>query len=233
MRIIRILFTLVLLLSFSFLTFAQDEEIEVKTENAFVSVGEIKPKHTFNIVVGLPNSTINKPFEAIMRGIVDVNPYYQYSLKNSLVFGVGLRYTHFKINEFRVPEKLDGVMHSMGVFFKFGYEKFYTVRFAMDFSVKVGYNWHSMVTDLNKAVRGGAYRFDSGFIEPTVGLIISATEHSSFRLTIGYTFQGYVFRPSMLGTLMSGGWDPKQYKKHSEFITFGLGYTYYFGKNNN
>lgn len=233
MRITKSLFTAVLLLAFTFISFAQDEGIDVKTEDAYVSIGEIKPKHTFNVVIGLPNSTINKPFEGIMRGIVDVNPYYQYSLANSLVFGAGLRYTHFTINEFRVPEKLDGVMHSMGAFFKFGYEKFFTVRFAMDFSVKVGYNWHSMVTDLNKTVRGGAYRFDSGFIEPTFGLILSASEHSSFRVTVGYTFQGYIFRPSMLGTLMKGGWEDKQYKKHTQFITFGVGYTYYIGKNNN
>jgi hypothetical protein len=217
----------------AFSIFAQDEGIEVKVDNTYVPVGEITPKHTFNMVVGLPNASVNKPFESIMRGIVDVNPYYQYSLPNSIVFGAGFRFTHFSINEFRVPEPLDGVMNSFGGFIKAGYEKFYTTRFAMDFSVKAGYNWHILSTDLNKEKRGGAYRFDSGFVEPIIGFILSATEHSSFRLTASYTFQGYIFTPHQLGTEMSGGWEAKEFNKSAQFFTFGLGYTYYFGKFNN
>ncbi|MCO5260739.1 MAG: hypothetical protein M9916_11390 [Crocinitomicaceae bacterium] len=213
--------------------YSQDETIIVNTEDDFVNIQEIKPKHTFNVVLGLPNTLINKPFESIMRGIVDVNPYYQFHLPNSIGFGAGIRYTHFTINEFRVPEKLDGVMHAAGAFFKFGYERFYTRRFAFDASVKFGYNWFFVVTDLNKLRKGGPYKFDAGFVEPTIGFILSATDKSSFRLTIGYTIQGFIFKPSMLGTEMNGGWDAKQYSKTSQFITFGLGYTYYIGKNNN
>lgn len=212
--------------------FSQDEGVGIIVDNSYEPVGEITPKHTFNLVAGLPNATVNKPFESIMRGIVDVNPYYQYSLPNSIVFGAGFRYIHYAVNEFRTPEPLDGVMHSLGGFLKFGYEKFYTTRFAMDFSVKVGYNWHILDTDLNDKIRGGAYRFDSGFVEPTVGFILSATEHSSYRLTIGYTFQGFIFTPHQLGTQMNGGWEPKEYSKSSQIITFGLGYTYYFGRKN-
>lgn len=213
--------------------FSQTDGISIDVDNSYVPVGEITPKHTFNMTVALPNATINKPFESMMRGIVDVNPYYQYSLPNSIVFGAGFRYTHFAVNEFRVPEPLDGVMHSIGGFLKVGYERFFVTRFAMDFSIKVGYNENIISTDLNKKVRGGPYRFDSGFVEPIVGFILSASEHSSYRLTIGYTFQGFIFSPYKLGTEMSGGWDPNEYSKSSQFITFGLGYTYYFNKKKN
>lgn len=206
-----------------------DGGVEIFVDNTYEPVGDITPKHTFNMVVGLPNGTRNKPFEKILRGIVDVNPYYQYSLPNSIVFGVGFRFTHYSINEFRVPEPLDGVMNSYGGFLKFGYEKFYSTRFAMDFSVKVGYNWHVLSTDLNKKLNGGPNRFDSGFVEPTVGFIVSATEHSSYRLTIGYTFQGYAFSLDRMGTLMNGGYEQAELSKATQFITFGLGYTYYFG----
>lgn len=206
-----------------------DGGVEIFVDNTYEPVGEITPKHTFNIVVGLPNGTVNKPFEKILRGIVDVNPYYQYALPNSLVFGAGFRFTHFAINEFRVPEPLDGTMNSFGGFVKIGYEKFYSTRFAMDFSLKAGYNWHIMNTDLNRKLNGGPNRFDSGFIEPTMGFILSATEHSSYRITIGYTFQGYIFSLDKMGTQMNGGWEEKELKKSTQFITFGLGYTYYFG----
>jgi len=213
--------------------FGQEEGIEVRTENDFIAIGEVKPKHTFNMVVGLPNATINKPFESIMRGIVDVNPYYQYHLDNGLGFGVGFRWTHFSINEFRVPEPLDGVMNTFGGFVKIGHEKFYSTRFAMDFALKVGYNYYSIDTDLNDLKRGGPYTFDAGFVEPLVGFIVTATEHSSFRLTVSYTFQGYTFSPYKLGTEMNGGWEPKEFNRSAQFLTFGLGYTYYIGKNNN
>lgn len=210
---------------------AQNDGIEIRTENEFIAIGEVKPKHTFNMVIGLPNATINKPFESIMRGIVDVNPYYQYHLDNGLGFGVGLRWTHFSINEFRVPEPLDGVMNTFGGFVKIGHEKFYSTRFAMDFALKVGYNYYAVKTDLNTLKRGGDYTFDAGFVEPLVGFIVTATEHSSFRLTVGYTFQAFKFHPSKLGTEMNGGWEPKEFDKSAQFLTFGLGYTYYFGNN--
>ncbi len=216
----------------STVSFSQDD-LPNFIDNSYEPVGEIIPKHTFNVVLGLPNSVINKPFASVMRGIVDVNPYYQYSLPNSIVFGIGLRYTHFSVNQFKVTEPMTGVLHNFGGFIKVGYEKFYSTRFAMDFSMKVGYSENFLKTTLNDKNRGGAYRFDAGFVEPTIGLILSATENSSYRFTIGYTFQGYVFKPYDLGTKMSGGWEAVEYNKASQFITFGLGYTYYFGNNDN
>jgi hypothetical protein len=224
-------FTLIIFCIFySAVAFSQDEPIIVQSENESVAIDVIKPKHTLNVVLGLPNTTINKPYESIMKGVVDANVYYQYHLPFALVVGGGFRFIHYKINEFKVPEKLDGVMHAFGPFFKIGYEKFYTKRFAFDASIKIGYEWNFVVTDLNKTRRGGAYQFDAGFVEPTIGFILSAANQSSFRLTIGYTIQGYSFKPSMLGTYLQGGWEQKEFTKTAQFITFGLGYTYYIGK---
>jgi len=214
------------------LLFAQSDDVDIIVQNEYVPVGEITPKHTVNVMIGLPNTSLNKPFASIMKGIADLNIYYQYSLPNSLVFGGGGRYSHFAINEFRVPEPMDGVMNSFGAFVKFGHEKFYTTRFAMDFSVKVGYNWHSIKTDLNTLRRGGNYNFDSGFVEPIIGFILSATEKASFRLTASYTIQGFVFSLQQLGTNMNGGYNMAENQKSSQFFTFGLGYTYYFGQKN-
>lgn len=233
MAIKKVFFVILIFSSFS--VKAQDEGISINPEaegGSRTTVSAIIPKHTFNVIVGLPNATINKPFESIMKGIVNVKTYYQYALKNSMVFGVGAQYMHFKVNEFRVPEPIRGIQYTAGIFAKIGYEKFYTTRFGMDFSLIGGYNLNWINTDLNKKVRGKSYQFDCGFLEPTVGFILTATEHSSFRLTAGYTFQGYIFTPFMLGTMMDGGWEPSEFERTAQFMTFSFGYTYYFNQKN-
>jgi hypothetical protein len=216
--------------SLFFVLSQEDDGISVYTDMSSREVGEIIPKHTFNVIVGLPNTVVNKPFRRLMVGIVDVNPYYQFSLRNSIVFGAGVRYTLFKVNEFKTPVPIYGMMHSFGGFVKIGYEKFITTRFAVDFSVKVGFMGFSVDTDLNKNLHNGIYRYDAGFVEPTMGFILSATERSSYRLVFGYTVQSYAFKLSQIGTLNSGGYSIKENKRPTQFITFGLGYTHYFGK---
>ena len=188
----------------------------------------VTPGHTFNVELGLPNGMGNKPFRSIMQGLVNCAPYYQYALPNSLAFGVGLRYTFFDVNEFKTPEPIYGGMHTVGGFVKLSREKFHSDRFGTDLGVKIGYSQNFIVTDLNKELGRNPLSFDAGFVEPTIGLVLSADEFTSYRLTIGYTFQGFSFDPEQLGTAMDGGWEASELNKVTHFLTIGFGFTYYF-----
>lgn len=188
----------------------------------------IEPKHTFNLELGLPNGFTNEPFKDIMQGLVSAQPYYQYSFKNHLILGAGLRYAYFAVNEFKVTEPIYGGMHSGGLFLKVGWEKFHNDRFATDLSLKVGYTQNYFDTDRNDTLGLNPVQVNSTYIEPTLGLILTADEFSSYRFIIGYAFQGFGFNPSMIGMSTQGGYDPKDFNKVTSFLVVGFGYTYYF-----
>lgn len=193
---------------------------------------DIELKHTFNVEIGLPNGMTNKPFANIMQGLVNVNPYYQYTLANGIAFGGGVRYAYFGVNQFRVPQKTLGGMHSFGVFGKVAHEKFYTDRFSGDFGVKVGYTENYFNTDRNKNLGQNPYKVTSVLIEPTAELSLLADEQVSYSLVISYAFQGFSFKSNMIGLETFGGYDPSQFEKVTSYLTIGFGFTYYFKRKN-
>jgi hypothetical protein len=164
----------------------------------------------------------------IMQGLIQSSANYQYTLKNGLSFGTGLHYTYFAINEFRVPSKVYGGIHSAAAYLKIGHEKFWTERFGTDFGVKMGYLHSYTISDLLKS-KGVPYNFiESTYIEPCIGFVLTADVNCSYRLNIGYPIYGYGFTPWMIGVDSNIGYDPNEYTKPSSFLSVGFAYTYYF-----
>ncbi|MFO0494420.1 MAG: hypothetical protein ACK50Y_02720 [Flavobacteriia bacterium] len=188
----------------------------------------IEPKHTFNVELGLPNGFTNEPFKNIMQGLVNFSTYYQYDFKNHLTAGAGIRYGYFAINEFKVPKPVYGGMHSTGAFLKVGWEKFINDRFAIDLGVKVGYSQHYFDTDRNDSAGNNPIQLNSFYVDPTMGLILTADEVSSYRLFFSYASYGFGFKPSMIGLETFGGYDPSGFNKVTGFLIVGFGYTFYF-----
>jgi hypothetical protein len=188
----------------------------------------IDPDDSFTIELGLPNSFVNKPFMSIMQGLVAVSPLYQYTLKNHLSFGLGLHYTYFAVNEFRIPTKVYGGMHTIAGFAKFGHEKFWTEKFGTDIGVKFGYGQTIISTDALKDDGIFYKRLNAPYIEPIIGLVLASDVASSFRLTIGYAFYGFSYRPWLIGVDSNLGYDAAELNKLSSFLTVGFGYTHYF-----
>jgi len=190
---------------------------------------DIVPKNAFTIELGLPNSTANKPYNSMMQGLVKVAPYYQFSLRNHLTFGIGANYTYFKLNRLNINEQINGGIHSVGGFVKVGYEKFHSMRFGTDIGLKLGYGQSIFVSDSN-SVNGGPKMVNAPYVEPTFAVILTANEVSSFRFVVGYAFQGYGFRPSMLGYNSNAGYDPSKFSTATQYFTFGFGFTYYINQ---
>jgi hypothetical protein len=189
-------------------------------------------KHTFNIELGLPNAFSNKAFKNIMQGLVSVAPYYQFALKNNFIAGAGLRYSYFAINEFKVPTAVSGGVHSGGIFLKAGWEKFHNERFATDLSLKFGYDQNYFTSDRGDSLGKSILQVNSTYLEPSVGFILTVDEFSSYRLFISYAFQGFGYKPSMIGLETFGGCDPKEFNRTTSFLIVGFGFTHYFKKVN-
>ena len=165
-----------------------------------------------------------------MQGLVCISPSYQYALKNGISFGVGLHYSYFAINEFRVQPKIFGGIHSAAAFLKLGYEKFWTERFGTETGLKIGYLNSFAVSDLIKN-----YRItEASFVEPFISLIATSSVNSSYSFTIGFPFYGYRFTPETIGILDSNlGYSNADFSKIASAFTISFGYTFYFnGKKN-
>lgn len=193
-----------------------------------ISAQKIDPDDSFTFELCLPNSFVNKPYKTIMQGLVSASPYYQYTLKSGISFGAGVHYSYFAINEFRMPVKVFGGIHTGAAFLKLGHEKFWTERFGTDIGCKFGYLQSYAVSDLLRS-KGMFYRqTEALFIEPTIGFVLSADVNCSYRLTIGYPFYGYSFTPETIGYNSDMGFDLTEFSKNCSFLNVGFAYTFYF-----
>lgn len=189
---------------------------------------KIDPDDSFTFELCLPNSFVNKPYKTIMQGLVSASPYYQYTLKSGISFGAGVHYSYFAINEFRMPVKVFGGIHTGAAFLKLGHEKFWTERFGTDIGCKFGYLQSYAVSDLLRS-QGMFYRqTEALFIEPTIGFVLSADVNCSYRLTIGYPLYGYSFSPETIGYNSVMDYDLAEFSKNCSFLNVGFAYTFYF-----
>ena len=195
-----------------------------------INAQAINPDDSFTFELGLPNATNNKAYRSIMQGLVCISPTYQYALKNGISFGIGLHYSYFAINEFKVQPKIFGGIHSAAAFLKLGYEKFWTERFGTETGCKIGYlNSFSKSDSIKNHIKT-----EATFIEPFISLIATSSVNSSYRFTIGFPFYGYRFTPEMIGILDSNlGYSNADFSKIASAFTISFGYTFYFnGKKN-
>lgn len=208
---------------FSFAAFSQDDQYEMD-ENIYE---DIIPKHSLTMELGLPIPCGNKAFQSMMSGIIKTAPYYHFTLKNHLSFGIGADYSYIKTDPFKTPEKIYGGIHSLGGFFRVGYEQFHSMRFGTDFGVKLGYTNILFDTDMNRQ-KGGSQSLNCVYVEPTAAVVLTAGEFTSYRFVVGYSFQTYSFSPMQLGSDSMGGYHLENLDHPSQFLTVGFGFSYYF-----
>lgn len=183
---------------------------------------------SFTIELCLPNASVNNPFRTIMQGLVCVSPIYQYTLKNGLSFGVGVHYSYFSVNQFRINQKVIGGMHSGAAFLKLGYEKFWTPTFGTDIGVKGGMAQSIFITDALKNNGVTYLPITSAYIEPNIGLCLATDVNASFRLTLSYSMYGFGYRPWNIGIDSDLGYSQSELNRTSGFFNIGFGYTRYF-----
>lgn len=196
---------------------------------ATYSQKEFTPNGSFKVEISLPNNVTNKAFKELMQGLVVITPSYQYTFDNSFSIGAGLRYGFFNVNEFKNNIGMNGALHLAGAFLKIGQEKFYG-KFGLDYGVRVGYSMNFFATNKNKEHLGKPFVNNGGFVEPTIGLCLMASENSSFRLALGYAFHSFKFRPEDMGIDKFSGIDPSRLNEITTYFTIGFGYSFYFGR---
>jgi hypothetical protein len=183
---------------------------------------------SFVFELGLPNGFVNAPFKNIMQGVVYVSPMYQYTLRSGLMFGAGVHYSYFNINQFRINQKISGGMHNGAAFIKLGHEKFWTPSLATDIGVKAGFAQTAFVTDTLKSMGITYNSKQSAYIEPNIGICLAADVNASFRLTIGYAFYGFGYKPWDIGINSDLGYSASDLNKVSSYLIVGFGYSRYF-----
>lgn len=196
--------------------------------NSNVEAQDMEIDDSFVFELGLPNGFVNAPFKNIMQGVVYVSPMYQYTLRSGLMFGAGVHYSYFNINQFRINQKISGGMHNGAAFIKVGHEKFWTQSLATDIGVKVGMAQSAFVTDTLKSMGITYISKQSAYIEPNIGICLAADVNASFRLTLGYAFYGFGYKPWDIGINSDLGYSASELNKISSYLIVGFGYSRYF-----
>lgn len=188
----------------------------------------IYPRSSFHVNFGLPINTANESFKGIMQGLVNSSIHFQHTLPNSFCFGIGMNYTYFSLNEFKINESNKGGLMMPSGFLKIGQEKFHSDNFGTDFGLKMGYTLNLFKSDSIMAKEGKARQIGSLFIEPTVGFMLSIDESTTIKLAIGYVVQNFGFEPVLMGLSSNGSYDPARFSTPTQYFTVGFGYTHYF-----
>ncbi len=194
------------------------------------SQGSLLPRHSFQAQLTLPNTVTNRAFNDIMQGLVNIHTGYQFTTVQGLCFGGGFKMSYLDINEFKTPDKLQGGMLLVGSYGKVGFQKFYG-NFGLDAGVKIGYSLNFSANENCTEVLGRSYNFDSGFVEPEIGLALQASEKSSFRLVLSYAVYGFQFKPHMFCQKEFSGYTDVNLDKAAQIFSIGFGYSYFFGMN--
>ena len=196
--------------------------------HSFTEAQDMEIDDSFVFELGLPNGFINAPFKNIMQGVVYVSPMYQYTLKSGILFGAGVHYSYFNINQFRINQNISGGMHNGAAFVKLGHEKFWTPSLATDIGVKAGFAQSAFVTDTLKSMGITYNSKQSAYIEPNIGICLAADVNASFRLTLGYAFYGFGYKPWDIGINSNLGYSASELNKVTSYLIVGFGYSRYF-----
>jgi len=184
--------------------------------------------NSFTLEIGLPNAFTNKANKDIMQGLVCVAPQFQFASRSGIGFAIGLHYTYFNINQFRVNEKVYGGIQTAAATFKIGHEKFWTNNLGTDFGIKIGYLESYSNTNLLRENNIRFVRTQALIIEPTFALVLASDVNASYRFIVSYPFYGYSFTPEMIGVSSNNGYTAAELAKSNSFLTVGFGYTFYF-----
>jgi hypothetical protein len=189
----------------------------------------IKPKHSFSTELGLPVPLLNTGFKGLMLGVINFSPYYSFTTRKNISFGLGANYNFFWINHVYAPDTKNlGGIHSTGVFVKLGHEKFHTDRLGTDIGLKFGASHLDFSSKNNTSLHGGPITKNVFYVEPTLAIVLSADAFTSYRWVIGYAIQNYAFNPTQLGFASSSSYSGSGYSKATQFLTVGFGFSYYF-----
>lgn len=194
-----------------------------------VAQESIEPKWTFNTDISIPFEISNPFFHKAVDGVLNFQPYVQYSLPFHFHLGVGAKYQFFKINSVEIPSPRFGGFHTFGGFVNIGYDQFLTKRFALDISLKAGYGVnlyrYSVVQGQNIQSRMQGVPF----IEPGLGLILTITGNLGVKWYFGYGFQNYALRPQDVGFESNEGYTEDELSGKSQYVQAGFGLVYYIG----
>jgi hypothetical protein len=203
--------------------------------NAHAQV-DYEPDNSLRVEFGLPaplEVATNRAFKDLLHGLVNVSVGLQHNIKNNATFGIGAKYVLFNVNEFRNNFNLSGTIHLIGAYGRAGYERFWG-NLGVDMGLKVGYMNHLSMTNFCEEELGRPKRSEGVFFEPnfSMSLIVGENENSAFNLfNIAYAFHSFRFTPDMVCVENFPGIESSALNTRTSYLTFGFGYTYFFGRN--
>lgn len=191
-------------------------------------LGQIgKDKWNITTELSLPSGRSNSAFNNYIKGLINVNPKLQYKVTKQFYVALAPKYMYYGVASYKVPEKMNGGMHSVGGNIELGYTTWRTNYFGLEFGIKAGLAQLLFITDKTKV--SGVIRKNTSYFEPTISFVLAADEAVAYRWIVGYQFSSLQFHPSDIGLSTLGGYTENQLSKNTNSLLIGFGLSYYFG----
>jgi hypothetical protein len=175
----------------------------------------------------LPSGRGNKPYKLYLNGLVSALPRVQFKPFEHLYFSGGARYQYFSVAEFKVPEQMNGGVHSYGGTAEAGYLHLPAKRIQMQYGFRFGYQINQYITDLTK-IRG-AQQSKSTYLEPLISVGVISDEAVVYHWNVSYSFGFEPFKGEYLGLENTGGFKPDDFNGPTRALYVGFGISYFFG----
>jgi hypothetical protein len=180
---------------FMFIVFISFSQKENKENSFFTIRGNI----------GIPRVISSQMFRTSFAGFYESNLSFNIKILSNFYTGIGYQNTHFQNNKFlkyqyfnaSIPYNTRLMCH--GVFFKLGYDKFFSetgyASFALNSGVMLN-NYFNVNADTSKNNKPFVIKdFSATYLQPETSVNFIVDKHLSFSIMLSYTTLFYKFDP--------------------------------------
>ncbi|MES2513175.1 MAG: hypothetical protein V4580_03490, partial [Bacteroidota bacterium] len=172
----------------------------------------------------------SQSFRNSFSGVVEGNVNVTCKLVSDFFFGVGYSYTYYKSQKVFRDQNVNTNMQSQNGYLKLGYDKFYSDRGFVTFSVNMGYNFNQYKgLKYRSDTLVGKYptKFSSAFVEPVIGLYLMVDPNFAIGGHISYNYNFSKYDPTYPG--FDRWFDYKRVKNNWNMSMITVGFGFYYG----
>lgn len=192
------------------------------------------PRFSIRANAGIPKIASSKQFRNSFSGVITGDASVDCKLFSNFFTGIGYSYTYYKCQKyFRDPlrDNINTILQTQNGYVKVGYDKFFSERGFVTFSVNMGYSLsqYKSVRYKNDSLKGKyPTQYSNAFIEPMIGVYFIVDPNFAIGGHLSYNYNFAQFNPLYP---QFNEWGPYGYtgisnKWNMSLITLGFGFYY-------
>lgn len=192
------------------------------------------PRFSIRANAGIPKIASSSQFRNSFSGVITGDASVNCKLFSNFFTGVGYSYTYYKCQKyFRDPlrDNINTILQTQNGYVKVGYDKFFSERGFVTFSMNMGYSssQYRSIRYKNDSLMGKyPTSYSNAFIEPMIGVYFIVDPNFAIGGHLSYNYNFVQFNPLYP---QFNEWGPYGYtsisnKWNISLITLGFGFYY-------